>query len=144
MSNSVRSALRAGAAQYGRSFDRAEVRNNGTPGLAGTLQLAFRHPEIMLRIEPTITSARPCATLSNADHEMQVNYGSLFSHFRPLMARGRKARAVERADQLVALSFSFLAARALRRSALAALASGAVVLLKRSFRRTALPERSRR
>jgi hypothetical protein len=46
--------------------------------------------------------------------------------------------------QLDALSFSFLAARAFRRSALAALASGALVLLKRSLSRTALPDRSRR
>ena len=54
------------------------------------------------------------------------------------------ANHVASTPQLGALSFSFLAARALRRSALAAFASGAVALLKRSLSRTALPERSRR
>ncbi len=45
----------------------------------------------------------------------------------------------------VALAFSFLAARAFLRSALAALASAVVaVLVNRSFRRTALPESWRR
>jgi hypothetical protein len=45
----------------------------------------------------------------------------------------------------VALAFSFFAARAFLRSALAALASAVVaVLVNRSFRRTALPESWRR
>ena len=46
---------------------------------------------------------------------------------------------------VAALAFSFLAARAFLRSALAALASGELaVLVNRSFKRTALPESWRR
>ena len=60
-----------------------------------------------------------------------------------------KARAGERGKLIPHVAtlafFSFLAARALLRSALAALASGVLaVLVNRSFKRTALPESWRR
>ncbi len=85
-------------------------------------------------------SAGPSDPLPQGEGATSRRFGSYWTFIAP-----RRSLNARTPCQLLAFSFSsFLAARALRRSALAALASGADVLLNRSLSRTALPDRSRR